>query len=257
MVSVMNLTGYVVVEKHHHAQHNVFPIIGAHVVGMYALVLVVGTLIDRVGRTPALASGLLVMGASALGAVVDLERPRRPECCSSASGSAGTSPTSPRPRSWPTSRMPSERGRLFGFNDFAAAMFAAALALLGGPDARDARRHRDGLRRRRHRHGPGAVAAVPAPSRPRGGSHRFRPESRYTSAPADASVRLFFAHEDLQRQARRDRARVVRRRRRGQDARPARDRRSRTPCAARTSPSTRRTSTRATSSSSSTRSGSP
>ena len=27
---------------------------------------------------------------------------------------------------------PSERGRLFGFNDFAAAMFAAALALLGG-----------------------------------------------------------------------------------------------------------------------------
>src|SRR5215216_6849316 len=28
--------------------------------------------------------------------------------------------------------LPSERGRLFGFNDFAAAMFAAALALLGG-----------------------------------------------------------------------------------------------------------------------------
>ena len=42
MVSVMNLTGYVVVEKHHHAQHDVFPIIGAHVLGMYALVLVVG-----------------------------------------------------------------------------------------------------------------------------------------------------------------------------------------------------------------------
>src|SRR5215218_1995035 len=66
MVSVMNLTGYVVVEEHHHAQHNVFPIIGAHVLGMYALVLVVGALIDRVGRTSALASGLLVMGVSAL-----------------------------------------------------------------------------------------------------------------------------------------------------------------------------------------------
>src|SRR6185436_7593868 len=66
MVSVMNLTGYIVVEKHHHAQHHVFPIIGAHVLGMYALVLFVGVLIDRLGRTPALASGLLIMGASTL-----------------------------------------------------------------------------------------------------------------------------------------------------------------------------------------------
>src|SRR6202007_2092599 len=65
MVSVMNLSGYVVVEHHHHHQSDVFPIIGAHVLGMYALVLVVGVLVDRVGRISALASGLLVMGASA------------------------------------------------------------------------------------------------------------------------------------------------------------------------------------------------
>src|SRR5881397_2479209 len=38
MVSVMNLSGYVVVEHHHHHQDSVFPIIGAHVFGMYALV---------------------------------------------------------------------------------------------------------------------------------------------------------------------------------------------------------------------------
>ena len=50
MVSVMNLSGYVVVEHHHHEQGDVFPIIGAHVLGMYALVLVVGSLIDRIGR---------------------------------------------------------------------------------------------------------------------------------------------------------------------------------------------------------------
>src|SRR6266571_4403777 len=50
MVSVMNLSGYVVVEHHHHSQGSVFPIIGAHVFGMYALVLVIGALIDRVGR---------------------------------------------------------------------------------------------------------------------------------------------------------------------------------------------------------------
>jgi MFS family permease len=131
MVSVMNLTGYVVVEKHHHAQHNVFPIIGAHVLGMYALVLVVGALIDRLGRNPALASGLIVMGLSALGLT----------WISSVAATAlllfglGIG--------WNISYVaaaaqladlthPSERGRLFGFNDFAAALFAAALALLGG-----------------------------------------------------------------------------------------------------------------------------
>ena len=67
MVSVMNLSGYVVVEHHHHHQGDVFPIIGAHVFGMYALVLVVGALIDRIGRTPALAGGLLIMAASTIG----------------------------------------------------------------------------------------------------------------------------------------------------------------------------------------------
>ena len=67
MVSVMNLSGYVVVEHHHHEQGDVFPIIGAHVLGMYALVLVVGTVIDRIGRPVALFGGLLVMAASTLG----------------------------------------------------------------------------------------------------------------------------------------------------------------------------------------------
>ena len=42
MVGVMTLTGSVVVDHMHHAAHTVFPIIGAHVIGMYALVIVVG-----------------------------------------------------------------------------------------------------------------------------------------------------------------------------------------------------------------------
>src|SRR5204862_1453633 len=67
MVSVMNLSGYVVVEHHHHHQDSVFPIIGAHVFGMYALVLVIGAMIDRVGRTPALEVGLVVMALSTIG----------------------------------------------------------------------------------------------------------------------------------------------------------------------------------------------
>ena len=102
MASVMNLTGYVVVEKHHHAQHDVFPIIGAHVLGMYALVLFVGALIDRLGRTPALAVGPARDGRVGPRAGLDVQRRSPRPCSSSGSGSAGTSRTSPPPPSSPT-----------------------------------------------------------------------------------------------------------------------------------------------------------
>jgi MFS family permease len=131
MVSVMNLTGYVVVEKHHHAQHNVFPIIGAHVLGMYALVLVVGALIDRVGRASALASGLLVMGVSALGLAWISGVPSTALLLFGLGIGWNISYVAAAAQMADLT-LPSERGRLFGFNDFAAAMFAAALALIGG-----------------------------------------------------------------------------------------------------------------------------
>jgi MFS family permease len=131
MVSVMNLTGYVVVEKHHHAQHNVFPIIGAHVLGMYALVLVVGALVDRVGRTSALASGLLVMGVSALGLAWISSVPSTALLLFGLGIGWNISYVAAAAQMADLT-LPSERGRLFGFNDFAAALFGAALALVGG-----------------------------------------------------------------------------------------------------------------------------
>lgn len=131
MVSVMNLSGYVVVEHHHHHQDSVFPIIGAHVFGMYALVLVIGALIDRVGRTPALEAGLVVMALSTIGLL----------WVASVFGTAvlllglgvgwnisfvaATAQMADRTSA-------AERGRLLGFNDQLAAFLAAGLALLGG-----------------------------------------------------------------------------------------------------------------------------
>ena len=131
MVSVMNLSGYVVIEHHHHHQDSVFPIIGAHVFGMYALVLVIGALIDRVGRTPALEAGLVVMALSTIGLL----------WVASVFGTAvlllglgvgwnisfvaATAQMADRTSA-------TERGRLLGFNDQLAAFLAAGLALLGG-----------------------------------------------------------------------------------------------------------------------------
>jgi MFS family permease len=131
MVSVMNLTGYVVVEHHHHHQDSVFPIIGAHVFGMYALVLVIGALIDRVGRTPALEVGLVVMALSTIGllwatsvfatAVLLLGLGIGWNISFVAATAQMADRTSP-----------AERGRLLGFNDQLAAFLGAGLALLGG-----------------------------------------------------------------------------------------------------------------------------
>ena len=66
MVSVMNLAGYVVIDHGHH-QSDVFTVISLHIVGMYALVLVIGQLVDAVGRRPCQVAGLLLMGMSTLG----------------------------------------------------------------------------------------------------------------------------------------------------------------------------------------------
>jgi MFS family permease len=131
MVSVMNLTGYVVVEKHHHAQSNVFPIVGAHVLGMYALVLFVGAMIDRVGRTSALAAGLVVMGVSAL-ALGWLSSVPATALLLFGLGIGWNISYVAAAAQLADLTLPSERGRLFGFNDFAAALFGATLALVGG-----------------------------------------------------------------------------------------------------------------------------
>ena len=127
MAALMNLVSYVVVHEHHHHQADVFPIIGAHVFGMYALVLVVGTLIDRIGRLQALVGGLLVMALSSASLV------------SAESGRHCVSPLHARDRLEPLRRCdgvprrppPSPNGELLGFSDLGSALLAAALVLGG------------------------------------------------------------------------------------------------------------------------------
>jgi MFS family permease len=98
---------------------------------MYALVLVIGALIDRVGRTPALEVGLVVMALSTIGllwvasvfgtAVLLLGLGIGWNISFVAATAQMADRTSP-----------VERGKLLGFNDQLAAFFGAGLALLGG-----------------------------------------------------------------------------------------------------------------------------
>jgi MFS family permease len=109
----------------------VFLIVGAHVFGMYALVLVIGAVLDRVGRTAALVTGLLVMGASTL-SLSWLESVPATAILLFGLGIGWNISYVAASAELADLTAPSERGRLFGFNDFAAALFAAALALVGG-----------------------------------------------------------------------------------------------------------------------------
>lgn len=130
MVSVMNLTGYLVIDHGHH-QADVFTVISLHIVGMYALVLVIGELVDRLGRRPGQVSGLLLMGFSTLGlAWFDSVAWMSVSLFGLGLGwnvSYVAAATELADRA-----LPSERGKLIGFSDLLSSFTGAALALIGG-----------------------------------------------------------------------------------------------------------------------------
>jgi MFS family permease len=131
MTGLMTLTGAVVVDHHGHSPDSVFPIIGAHVVGMFALVIVIGDVIDHVGRRPALSGGLLLMGLAAVsllwvqGVVVTAVALFALGLGWNLSFVAATAELADSSAAW-------ERGRLLGFNDMLSGLTGASLALLGG-----------------------------------------------------------------------------------------------------------------------------
>ena len=131
MVGVMTLTGSVVVDHQHHAGHHVFPIIGAHVLGMYALVLVIGNLIDRIGRTPALAGGLLVMALS-VSSLLWVESVAATAVVLFGLGIGWNLSFVAATAQLADCASAAERGKLLGFNDLLAGLTGAGLALLGG-----------------------------------------------------------------------------------------------------------------------------
>ncbi len=131
MVAVMTLTGAIVVDHHHHGADNVFPIIGAHVIGMFGLIVVVGDVVDRIGRTPALAGGLGLMSASVISLLWVSSVPATAVVLFglglgwNLSYVAATAVLADSGAPW-------ERGKLLGFNDLLAGITGAGLALLGG-----------------------------------------------------------------------------------------------------------------------------
>jgi MFS family permease len=130
MASVMNLTGYLVIDHGHH-QSDVFTVISLHIVGMYALVLVIGELVDRLGRKPSQVSGLLLMGLSTLG-LAWLESVAWTSASLFLLGLGWNLSYVAAASELADRALPAERGRLIGLSDLLSSFTAAGLALLGG-----------------------------------------------------------------------------------------------------------------------------
>ena len=130
MVGVMNLAGYIAV-GHGHAHGDVFTIISLHIVGMYGLILIVGELVERIGRSRSIVVGLALMAVSNVGLVwldsiagmsLSLFGLGLGWCLSYVASTTELVGLA----------SPSERGGLIGFTDLVSSLVGAALALGGG-----------------------------------------------------------------------------------------------------------------------------
>lgn len=131
MVALMTLTGAIVVDHHHHGADNVFVIIGAHVIGMFGLIVVVGDVVDHIGRTPSLVGGLVLMAASAT-SLLWVTGVAAVAVVLFALGLGWNLSFVAATAVLADCTEPFERGKLLGFNDLLAGLVGAGLALLGG-----------------------------------------------------------------------------------------------------------------------------
>ncbi|NUT55914.1 MAG: MFS transporter [Thermoleophilia bacterium] len=130
MVSVMNLTGYLVIDHGHH-QTDVFTVISLHIVGMYALVLVIGQLIDKLGRRPGQVAGLALMAASTLG-LAWFESVFWISASLFLLGLGWNISYVAAVTELADRALPAERGKLIGLTDQLSSFTGATLVLLGG-----------------------------------------------------------------------------------------------------------------------------
>jgi MFS family permease len=130
MASVMNLAGYVAV-GHGHEHGDVFTVISAHIVGMFGLVLLVGPIVERIGRTPSMALGLGLMAVSNA-ALVWLDGIAGMSVSLFGLGLGWNLAFVAATTQLVTLAAPNERGRLVGLTDLVSSLTGAALALSGG-----------------------------------------------------------------------------------------------------------------------------
>jgi MFS family permease len=131
MASMMTLSGYVLVGHGHH-QGAVFPVLSAHFIGMFGLMLIVGNIIDRLGRLRALAGGLLLIGLCSLSIVWVVESIAATSLALFGIGLGWNFSYVAATAELADRTVPVERGKILGFTDLLSGLLSAVLVSLGG-----------------------------------------------------------------------------------------------------------------------------
>lgn len=131
MVALMTLTG-AALAGHGHGEGAIFPVLSAHFVGMFGLFLVVGRVIERIGRKPALAAGLVLLGVCALALIAVLQSVVLSALALFGIGLGWSLSYVAATAELIEHATSSERGNLLGLADLLAGLAGAALTVLGG-----------------------------------------------------------------------------------------------------------------------------
>lgn len=131
MATMMTLTGYVLV-GHGHDKGTIFPALSAHFIGMFGLMLVVGNIIDRVGRLRTLVGGLLLIGLSTVSLAWVVESVVATSVALFGIGLGWNFSYVAATAELADKTVPAERGKILGFTDLLTGLVSAVLVSLGG-----------------------------------------------------------------------------------------------------------------------------
>lgn len=130
MVGMMAMIGYLMT-GHGHTQQSVLPVLSAHFMGMFALVLLVGKLIGRIGRRQAMMLGLAALSFSTL-AVMFAHSVALNALALFGIGLGWNIAFVAATTELTILTTPAERGSVIGFSDLIAGASGALITLLAG-----------------------------------------------------------------------------------------------------------------------------
>ncbi len=131
MAMLMTLVG-AALHSRGHDQAAIFPVLSAHFVGMFALFLLVGRVIDRVGRSAAMVIGLVLLSASALAVAAVVYSVALTAVALFGVGLGWSFAYVAATAELSEHASPAERGRLLGGADLLSGLAAGTLTVLGG-----------------------------------------------------------------------------------------------------------------------------
>ena len=131
MVPVMALVGATLVD-HGHPEHSIFPVIAAHFVGMFGLFVIVARVIERIGPTPCLAAGLLLLAGASVSLLGAIEIVPLAALCLLGVGLGWNLAFVSATAVLSECATSSERAELLGFADLISNSASAALVVVGG-----------------------------------------------------------------------------------------------------------------------------